>query len=113
MGGGDLVRVGVLISFRADFNWRDVILNLDYPEFYIDSPEGLALIMTGFKSVSRDQFPVGTIYFGWTCSRGQLSLLKQAIKGCPEFSIAQFPLSSMQLGEELKVNPSSEDVRTW
>lgn len=90
-----------------------MILNLDYPEFSLDSPEGLGLIMIGFKSVSRDPFPLETIYLGWSCTSGQLSLLRQAIKGSAEFSIAQFPLCSMQLGENLKANLNSEDVRTW
>lgn len=90
-----------------------MILNLDYPEFYLDSPEGLALIMTGFKSVTRDPFPLETIYLGWSCTRGQLSLLRQAIKGCSEFSIAQSPLYSLQLNEELKTNLHSEEARTW
>lgn len=96
-----------------DLNWREVILNLDYPEFNLDSPKGLALIITGFKSVSRDPFPLETIYLGWSSTSSQLSLLKQAIKGSPEFSIAQFPLCSMQLSDELKANLNSEDARTW
>lgn len=90
-----------------------MILNLDYPEFHLDAPEGLALIMTGFKSVSRDPFPLETIYLGWSFTKGQLSLLKQAIRGCSEFSISQFPLCSMQLSDELKANLSSEETRTW
>lgn len=90
-----------------------MILNLDYPEFNLDSPKGLALIITGFKSVSRDPFPLETIYLGWSSTSSQLSLLKQAIKGSPEFSIAQFPLCSMQLSDELKANLNSEDARTW
>ena len=97
----------------SDLNWREVILKLDYPDFHLDSPEGLLLIMTGFKSVSRDPFPLETIYLGWSCTSGQLSLLKQAIKGCAEFSIAQFPLCSMQLKDELKVSLNSEDVKIW
>ena len=103
----------LLCCFVSDFNWREVILNLDYPEFHIDSPDGLGLIMTGFKSVSRDPFPLETIYLGWSCTGGQLSLLQQAIKGCAEFSIAQFPLCAMQLGEDLKANINSEEARTW
>ena len=95
------------------FNWREVILNLDYPEFFLESPEGLSLIMTGYKSVSRDPFPLETIYLGWSCTRGQLSLLRQAIKGCSEFSIAQFPLYSLQLSDELKINLHSDEARTW
>ncbi len=99
--------------FLLDFNWREVILNLDYPDFHVDSPDGLGLIMTGFKSVSRDPFPLETIYLGWSCTSGQLSFLKQAIRGCPEFSIAQFPLCSMQLSEDLKANLNSDEARTW
>ena len=94
-------------------NWREVILHLDYPEFYLDSPEGLSLIFTAFKSVSREPFPLETIYLGWSCTRGQLSLFKQAIKGCAEFSIAQFPLCSMQLHDDLKVNLNSDEAKTW
>ena len=88
-----------------------MILNLDYPEFYLESPEGLSLIMTGFKSITRDPFPLETIYLSWSCTRGQLSLLRQAIKGCPEFSVSQFPLISLQLSDELNLH--SEEARTW
>lgn len=99
--------------YCIDLNWREVIMNMDYPEFQLDSPEGLALIITGFKSVSRDPFPLEHIYVRWSCSSGQFSLLKQAIIGCPEFSIAQFPHCSMQLSDELKVNINTDEARTW
>ncbi len=94
-------------------NWREVILNLDYPEFYLDSPEGLSLIITGYKSVSRDPFPLETVYLTWSCTRGQLSLLKQAIKGCPEFSVAQFPLCTLKMSEDVRISANSEMAKTW
>lgn len=69
--------------------------------------------MSAFKSASRDPFPLETIYLAWSCTSGQLSFLRQAIKGCVEFSVAQFPLGTIQVSDELKTNPNSEDARTW
>ena len=90
-----------------------MILNLDYPEFYLDSPEGLSLIVTGYKSVSRDPFPVEMIYLVWSCTGGQLSLLRQAIKGCPEFSVAEFPLCTLKLSDDMLLKTSSDIAKTW
>ena len=61
----------------------------------------------------RDTFPLECFYLSWRNSRGHLSLLKQAILGCPEFSVAQYPLVIMQINDEHKYNLSSEDAKTW
>ena len=51
----------------------------------------------------------------WRNTRGQLSWVRAAIKGCPEFSVAQFPLACIPQGlvEELKINLTAEDALTW
>lgn len=102
-----------LQSLLPNLNWREVILYLDYPEFYLSSPDGLNLIVSAFKFATRDTFPVECFYMDWRNTRGHLSLLKQAIVGCPEFSVAQYPMVIMQLTDEHKFNLNSEEAKTW
>ena len=71
------------------------------------------LIMCYFNLFSRDTFPLECFYLSWRNTRGHLSLLKQAIAGCPEFSVAQYPMVIMQLNDEHKYNLSSEETKTW
>ena len=47
------VFVQALQSLLPNLNWREVILYLDYPEFYLSSPEGLNLIVSTFKLATR------------------------------------------------------------
>ena len=107
------VFVQALQSLLPNLNWREVILYLDYPEFNLSSPEGLNLIVSAFKLATRDTFPVECFYLVWRNTRGHLSLLKQAIVGCPEFSVAQYPMVVMQLSDENKFNLNSEEAKTW
>jgi len=92
--------------------WRDVILELDYPGFFLPSPEALGLIMSVYRVASRDPFPMESLYLGWECPKGQLSWCKQALAGCPDFSFAQFPYRSMHV-EDLKLNITSEEAKSW
>ena len=86
---------------------------LDYPEFHLPSPEGLSLLMNTYKLACRDPFPLEALHLPWSNTRGQLSWLKQAIVGCPEFSIAKYPMRVLQFSEDLKINMNSEEVKTW
>jgi len=52
--------------------WRDVILELDYPGFFLPSPEALGLIMSVYRVASRDPFPMESLYLGWECPKGQV-----------------------------------------
>lgn len=97
-------------------NWREVVQSLDYPDFYVPSPDALSLIVTAYNQASRDPFPLDCLYMvEWRNTRGQLSWVKAAIKGCPEFSVAQFPLACIPQGlvEELKINLAVEEAMTW
>ncbi len=51
----------------------------------------------------------------WRNTKGQLSWIRAAIKGCPEFSVAQFPLACIPQGlvEELKINLTADEALTW
>ena len=93
-----------------------MIQSLDYPGFYVPSPEALSLIITAYNQASRDPFPLDCLYMvEWRNTRGQLSWVKTAIVGCPEFSVAQFPLACIPQGlvEELKINLTIEEAMTW
>lgn len=52
--------------------WREVMLELDYPGFFLPSPEALSLIMTTHRMVSRDPFPLEVLYLGWDNPKGQV-----------------------------------------
>ena len=53
--------------------WHEVINELDYPGFYIPSPEGLSLIMTAYNMCCKDNFPMGLVFLLWVNKKGQVS----------------------------------------
>lgn len=52
--------------------WRELILHLDYPEFYLPSPEALSLVMTAYNMACREPFPLECVHLAWTNPRGQV-----------------------------------------
>ena len=47
-------------------------MELDYPGFFLPSPEALGLIMSVYRVASRDPFPMESLYLGWECPKGQV-----------------------------------------
>ena len=54
-------------------SWRQVIQELDYPEFHVPSREGLQLLFTACHRGLMEIFPVDVLYRTWTNTEGQVS----------------------------------------
>lgn len=53
-------------------SWRQVIQELDYPEFNVPSREGLQLLFTACHRGLMEIFPVDVLYRSWTNTEGQV-----------------------------------------
>ena len=56
-------------------SWRQVIQELDYPEFNVPSREGLQLLFTACHRGLMEIFPVDVLYRSWTNTEGQVILI--------------------------------------
>ena len=45
-----------------NLDWKDVILELDYPEFIVPDVEGLNFIYKAYTSATTEPFPVTAIF---------------------------------------------------
>jgi hypothetical protein len=64
------------ISERYNLNWKDVLKNLDYPDFRISNQRGLAVILTLYKKATNEAMPVDPLFGSWKNRTGQLSFLQ-------------------------------------
>lgn len=107
------VLVAALLTVVPNLNWRDVLLELDYPDLYFPSPEALNLVCSAYKAAcNREPIPPEVIYLPWSSIRGQLSWMKQALAGCQEFSIASNPGRVIDT-ELIKTYAQNEESKTW
>ena len=59
----------VLESFQSalkelvpSLNWREVVLALDNPNFFLPDPDSLSFVMRIYKLATQDPFPVEALY---------------------------------------------------
>jgi CCR4-NOT transcription complex subunit 1 len=98
----------------VNMNWREVVLEFDHPEFYLPEVEGLRMIMKAYKHATSDVFPVESLYRMWSNTRGQLSWIRHALSGCPEFSFADFPCKEVTVSTQRSLpEDESRNIRTW
>jgi CCR4-NOT transcription complex subunit 1 len=55
-------------------SWRDVVNELDYPQFMVANKRGLRLLMKGLIQGLQEIFPVEYIYRQWKNTEGQVLL---------------------------------------
>ena len=56
-----------------------MIPELDYEGFFLNSPDGLSIIMTAFNIGCRDPFPIEMIYLPWVHTRGQVGIICEIV----------------------------------
>eukprot|EP01102_Stenamoeba_stenopodia_P006983 TRINITY_DN1952_c0_g1_i4.p1 TRINITY_DN1952_c0_g1~~TRINITY_DN1952_c0_g1_i4.p1 ORF type:complete len:1011 (-),score=209.50 TRINITY_DN1952_c0_g1_i4:491-3523(-) len=65
-------------------NWTTVISKLDYPGFHLVDQKGLVLIVSVFKKMSKDPFPIEIFLTTWKNILGQISFLRFAVLAPPD-----------------------------
>lgn len=96
------------------FNWRQVIQELDYPEFVVPSREGLQLLLTACHRGLMEIFPVDVLYRTWTNTEGQLSWIQQILASPDLFCFADYPCHTVVI-DLLKTAPEDDnrEIATW
>ncbi|XP_068619927.1 CCR4-NOT transcription complex subunit 1 isoform X4 [Battus philenor] len=114
------VFVQTLKELASNLNWKEVILQLDHPEFIIPDRQGLSLLFTilrlGLQSAGypANIFPVEYLCRRWTNLDGQMSLISNILKYPDVFSIADYPFHPVSI-DILKSPPETDnkEIATW
>ncbi|XP_041987025.1 CCR4-NOT transcription complex subunit 1 [Aricia agestis] len=114
------VFVQTLKDLAASLNWKEVILQLDHPEFIVPDRQGLSLLFTilrlGLQSAGypANIFPVEYLCRRWTNLDGQMSLISNILKHPDIFSFADHPFHPVSI-DLLKSPPESDnkEIATW
>ncbi|XP_072946619.1 CCR4-NOT transcription complex subunit 1-like [Epargyreus clarus] len=106
------------IKDLANLNWKEVIIQLDQPEFLVPDRQALNLLFTilrlGLQGEGYQNFPVEYLCRRWQNSEGQLSLISNILKHPDIFSFADHPLHPVSI-DILKTAPETDnkEVATW
>ena len=96
------------------FNWRDVVVELDHPNFMVLNKKGLRCLVQGLIKGLQEVFPVDYIYRPWKNTEGQLSFIVQALRNPDVFCFADYPCHTV-VTDILKSAPDDDnrDITTW
>lgn len=114
------VFVQTLKELASNMNWKEVILQLDHPEFIVPDRNALTLLFTilrlGLQSAGypANIFPVEYLCRRWTNLDGQMSLVSNILKHPDVFSFADHPFHPVSI-DLLKAPPEADnkEVGTW
>lgn len=114
------VFVQTLKDLASNLNWKEVILQLDHPEFIVPDQQGLSLLFTilrlGLQSAGypANIFPVEYLCRRWTNLEGQMSLISNILKYPDIFSFADHPFHPVAI-DILKSPPETDnkEIATW
>ncbi|XP_028158928.1 CCR4-NOT transcription complex subunit 1 isoform X2 [Ostrinia furnacalis] len=114
------VFVQTLKELASNLNWKEVILQLDHPEFMVPDRQGLSLLFTilrlGLQSAGypANIFPVDYLCRRWTNLEGQMSLINMVLKHPDVFSFADHPFHPVSI-DLLKSPPETDnkEIATW
>ncbi|KAG9452304.1 hypothetical protein H6P81_005208 [Aristolochia fimbriata] len=103
-------------QLAPETNWTSVMENLDHEGFYLPDEGAFSLLMSIYKSVNEDPFPLHAVCGSvWKNAEGQLSFLRYAISAPPEiFSFAHSvrKLSSIDSQQVSKL-PNGHENQAW
>lgn len=107
------VMVDGLKAANPALDWQRVVEHLDTPEFTIPDAASLQVLMSVWRRVSSEPFPLHAFVGGlWTNAAGQLSFLKQATIAPPEVlswasaEHRQEPLEGLHAGKSSTGTPN-------
>ncbi|KAJ2954200.1 hypothetical protein O0L34_g2438 [Tuta absoluta] len=114
------VFVQMLKELSPNLNWKEVILQLDHPEFIVPDRQGLSILFTilrlGLQSAGypANIFPVEYLCRRWTNLEGQMSLISYILKYPDIFSFADYPFHPVSI-DLLKSPPETDnkEIATW
>jgi CCR4-NOT transcription complex subunit 1 len=90
------------------FVWKNIINQLDYPDFKLKDQKGFALLNSFYKKLEEKPFPIASIVgLLWKNRKGQLSILSMALDAPPD--VVNFSLSSRKISTDFftkKPNPT-------
>lgn len=109
------VFVQVIQDQLPNLSWKDVLRDLDQPEFILKDKQSLKIVVQAFKRALKETpFPIELIYRVWNNIDGQLSWLNQSLKHPDVFCFADYPCKRTAT-ECLKAQPEDDNrlISSW
>lgn len=108
------VFVTVIQDLAHHLNWREVVAELDHPNFLVLNKKGLRILLQGLKRGLQDMFPVDYIYRPWKNTEGQLSFIVHSLRNPDVFCFADYPCHTVVI-DILKSAPDDDnrEIVTW
>lgn len=106
--------VAAIQDLVPSISWKDVIKELDNPDFFLKDKTSFRLLIQCLKKVLKDTFPIDLVYRVWKNPEGQLSWLNNALKNPDIFCFADYPCRRTAT-ECLKAQPEEENrlISSW
>ncbi len=97
-----------------NLSWKDVVRDLDHPEFFIKDKMALKFLVQALKKGLKDSFPVEYLYRVWKNPEGQLSWFIHSLKHPEIFCFTDYP-SKKTATECLKAQPEEDNklLSSW
>ncbi|XP_052744271.1 CCR4-NOT transcription complex subunit 1-like isoform X1 [Bicyclus anynana] len=97
-----------------ELDWRDVVPQLDHPDFLVPDRRGLGALVALLRAGLRDAIPADALLRPWANLDGQLSLVSHALRHPDVFSFAEHPVRQVAV-DALKAPPEADDreAATW
>lgn len=95
-------------------SWKEVIKELDNPEFFIKDKSSLRLLVQALKKVLKEPFPIDYLYRVWKNIEGQISWINNSLKYPDVFCFSDYPCRRTAT-ECLKAQPEDENrlICSW
>jgi CCR4-NOT transcription complex subunit 1 len=114
------VFVQALKEVVPNFQWANVVAELDHPEFVTKDRQGLIILISALRQGLQtlgfhpETFPIDQFYRRWTNLEGQFSLIQNILKNPDVFCFADYPAMTVSI-DVLKTPPEqdSKELANW
>ncbi|KAG5879168.1 hypothetical protein JTB14_029970 [Gonioctena quinquepunctata] len=104
----------------SNFQWNNVVAELDHPEFIIKDRQGLCLLINALRQGLQvfgfhpDTFPIDHFYKRWQNVEGQFSLIQNVLKNSDVFCFADYSCVPVAV-DVLKTPPEQDgkELASW
>ncbi|KAG8177929.1 hypothetical protein JTE90_000793 [Oedothorax gibbosus] len=109
------VFVKVIRDMAPSLDWKEVVHELDNPNFLLKDRKGLKLLWQGLiLGLGHETFPMDRMYRRWRNAEGQFSFFQQVLNCCDIVCLADFPHRPV-LTDALKAPPEDDNrsISNW
>ncbi|KAF8774618.1 CCR4-NOT transcription complex subunit 1 like protein [Argiope bruennichi] len=109
------VFVQAVRDLAPSLDWKEIVHDLDNPDFLLKDRKGLKLLWQGLiLGLSQETFPMDRMYRRWRNSEGQFSFFQQVLNCCDIVCLTDYPHRPV-LTDALKAPPEDDNksISNW